>query len=121
MQWSYIYFPTFAMVNKRDKARKAAKKKVTAAAQKSDSIKIRLPAAVRRRPSPRHEQDTQSCTNSEGPNERDSITPLSHSVGFSLNVLDVVGSVKIDRTVTQVVQAERCVIDNNGLGNYTTE
>ena len=46
---------------------------------------------------------------------------LSHSVGFSLNVLDVVGSVKIDRTVTQVVQAERCVIDNNGLGNYTTE
>ena len=46
---------------------------------------------------------------------------LSHSVGFSLNALDVVGSVKIDRTVTQVVQAERCVIDNNGLGNYTTE
>lgn len=75
MQWSYIYFPTFAVVNKRDKAQKAAKKKVTAAAQKSDSIKIRLPAAVRRRPSPRHEQDTQSRTNSEGPNERDSITP----------------------------------------------
>ncbi len=75
MQRSYIYFPTFAMVNKRDKARKAVKKKVTAAAQKSDSIKIRLPAAVRRKPSPRHEQDTPSRTNSEAPNERDSITP----------------------------------------------
>lgn len=78
MQRSYIYFPTFAMVNKRDKARKTAKKKSTAAAQKSDSIKIRLPAAVRRKPSPRHEQDTQSRTNSEAPNERDSITPPPH-------------------------------------------
>ncbi|KAG9220088.1 hypothetical protein CCMSSC00406_0007948 [Pleurotus cornucopiae] len=67
---------TFAMVNKRDKAQKAAKKKVTVAAQKSDSIKIRLPAAVRHRASPRHEQDTQSTCMRTMVHQRDSGTSV---------------------------------------------